>query len=232
LQSLKNHKNHRHLIEEIRRTALTLEKQNWHVMFNWIRAHAGYHGNELADKLPKEAAGKETIAYDLIPISAIARQGRDRSLELWQKQWDSSTKGRATKEFFPNVQERLNTKLIVTSQFTAFVSGHGLTRSYLHRFRRIESPDCPCGGGSQTTDRLLFHCVSLQEDRERLIGNIARLDSWPVSKRQLESKHIKEFIRFTRNIDFTKFLTCNLKCFHNLQCTDETNLKTSKISVF
>jgi hypothetical protein len=154
--------------------------------------------------LAKEATGKETIAYDRIPISAIARQGRDRSLELWQKQWDNSTNGRATKEFFPNVHDRLNTKLTITPQFTAFVSAHGLTRSYLHRFGIIESPDCPCGGGSQTTDHLLFYCASLQEDRERLIGNIARIDSWPVSKRQLGSKHIKQFIRFTSKIDFTK----------------------------
>jgi hypothetical protein len=103
--------------------------------------------------------------------------------------------------------------------------------SYLHRFRIIESPDCPCGGGSQTTDHLLFDCASLQEDRECLIGNIARLDSWPVSKRQLGSKHIKQFIRFTSNIDFTKLWTYNLKCFHNLQFTHAMNLKTSKISV-
>jgi hypothetical protein len=64
-----------------------------------------------------------------------------------------------------------------------------------------------------------------------LIGNIARLDSWPVCKRQLGSKDIKQFIRFTSKMDFTKLWTYNLKCFHNLHCTHETNLKTSKISV-
>ena len=36
LQSLKNPKNHRHLIDEIRRRAISLGKQNWHITFTWI----------------------------------------------------------------------------------------------------------------------------------------------------------------------------------------------------
>jgi ribonuclease HI len=26
-----------------------LETQNWLIEFNWIKVHAGHHGNELAD---------------------------------------------------------------------------------------------------------------------------------------------------------------------------------------
>ena len=59
LQSLKNPKNHEHLIDEIRKTAISVEKQNWHITLTWIRAHIGHYGNELADKLAKEAAGKD-----------------------------------------------------------------------------------------------------------------------------------------------------------------------------
>jgi ribonuclease HI len=41
LQSLKNTKNHKYLIEEIRKTAIALEKRNWTITFTWIKAHAG-----------------------------------------------------------------------------------------------------------------------------------------------------------------------------------------------
>jgi ribonuclease HI len=68
LRFFNNPKNHRHLIDEIRKTALSLEKHNWYITFTWVRAHAGHYGNELADKLAKEAAGKEIISYDRIPI--------------------------------------------------------------------------------------------------------------------------------------------------------------------
>jgi len=53
--SLKNAKNRKHLIEEIRRKTNDLEKENWHIDFTWIKAHAGNSRNDLADKLAKEA---------------------------------------------------------------------------------------------------------------------------------------------------------------------------------
>jgi ribonuclease HI len=78
--------NHRHLIDEIKKTALSLEKHNWHITFTWILAHAGHYGNELADKLAKEAAGKEIISYNRIPIYETVQQLREKSLKQWQMQ--------------------------------------------------------------------------------------------------------------------------------------------------
>jgi ribonuclease HI len=61
LHSLKNTKNHNYLIEEIRKTAVALEKHNWTITFTWIKAHTGIYRNELADKLAKEATRKDDI---------------------------------------------------------------------------------------------------------------------------------------------------------------------------
>jgi len=137
LQSLKNPKNHRHLIDEIRKNTLTLGKHNWQITFTWIKAHVGHQGNELADKLAKEAAGEEMITYNRIPICEIVQQSREESLKEWQTQWDRTTKASTTKEFFPNVKDRLKTKITITPHFTAFVISHGKTKSYLHRFKII-----------------------------------------------------------------------------------------------
>jgi hypothetical protein len=68
----------------------------------------------------------------------------------------------------------------------------------------IESPDCPCGGGSQTVDHLIFDCTILQDERERLIGKISRHDNWPVTKSQMGNKYIKYFRQFTNSINFKK----------------------------
>ena len=61
LHSMKNRKNHAFLIEEIRRKVTEMEKEKWKITFSWIKAHAGYQGNELADKLAKEAANDRDI---------------------------------------------------------------------------------------------------------------------------------------------------------------------------
>jgi len=73
LESLKNPKNHTHLIEQIRKKVIELENQNWTIEFNWIKAHAGHQGNELADQLAKEAAtsSDKNECYSRIPKSTV-----------------------------------------------------------------------------------------------------------------------------------------------------------------
>jgi hypothetical protein len=99
-------------------------------------------------------------------------------LKEWQKQWDSTSKAPTTKEFFSNIKDRLKTKIILTPNLAALIASHGKTKSYLHRIKIIDTPDCPCGGGSQTVDHLIFDCSILQDERERLIGKISRHDNW------------------------------------------------------
>ena len=107
----------------------------------------------------------------------MGQQQRERSLKKWQMQWDITTKAATTKEFFPNIKIRLSTKITPTPNFTALATSHGNIKAYLHRFKIIESPDCPCGGDNQTVDHIIFECSILQDERERLIGKIARQDN-------------------------------------------------------
>jgi hypothetical protein len=74
LLSLKNGKNRKHLIEQIRRKTTDLEKENWYIEFTWIKAHSEISGNELADKLVKEATENSEICYNKITRSEIERQ--------------------------------------------------------------------------------------------------------------------------------------------------------------
>jgi len=37
------------------------------------------------------------------------------------------------------------------TKLTGIVTGHGKTRAYLHRFKIIEEPTCPCGTAEKTT---------------------------------------------------------------------------------
>jgi ribonuclease HI len=83
LQSLKNTKNHNYLIQEIRKK---LEKHNWTIVFTWIKTHTGNYGNELANKLAKEATRNDDISFNRIPKSEIVQQVSDQSIAKWQIQ--------------------------------------------------------------------------------------------------------------------------------------------------
>jgi len=50
---------HTFLTEEVRQTVHELETREWKIRLRWLKAHAGRSGNELADKLAKEASEKQ-----------------------------------------------------------------------------------------------------------------------------------------------------------------------------
>jgi hypothetical protein len=129
---------------------------------------------------------------------------RDQSIAKWQIQWNRTAKGSTTKQFFQTIKDRLTTKIKLTPNFTTIVTAHGKTKAYLHRFKIIESPECPCDGGNQTVDHLIYDCTKLQRERERekLISNVLKQDNWPVNKSDLVNKHIKHFSQFVNSIDF------------------------------
>jgi hypothetical protein len=78
-------------------------------------------------------------------------------------------------------------RIPLTPEFTALVTGHGKTKSYLHRFKLAEDPTCPCNQGPQTPDHIIYDCDIIEAQRRYLI-----------------SKYLKVFIIFVQLIDFEK----------------------------
>jgi hypothetical protein len=64
-----------------------------------------------------------------------------------QRQWEETTKGAITKEFFPGVERRLTANLNLSPK-TTIMTGHGNIRPYLHRLKIIGIPQCQCKHGT------------------------------------------------------------------------------------
>ena len=89
-------------------------KENWPIDFTWIKAHSGHSGNELADKIAKETIKNSEVCYKKIPKSEIERQEAVNIIAKWQLQWDDTAKGRATKQYFPDIKERKKATRTIT----------------------------------------------------------------------------------------------------------------------
>jgi hypothetical protein len=59
---------------------------------------------------PEEAIRNKEINYNKIPKCQIVQRAIQQSIEKWQTQWEQTTKGLITKQFFPNIKERLKKK--------------------------------------------------------------------------------------------------------------------------
>jgi hypothetical protein len=133
-------------------------------------------------------------------LKVIKSELEATSVEKWRREWDNTIKGKITKDYFPEVAGRLNTKIHNTQNLTTMITGHGNIKTYLHRFKIADSPKCSCGHNDQTTEHLLLDCTLLNKERDTLISAVSRTDDWPINKHILIRKHYKAFTRFTNQI--------------------------------
>jgi len=139
-----------------------MTRTSWEISLCWIKAHSGILGNELADTLAKKAMLNESLTedYNRIPKRALTRE-IEESVKKWQRNWTQTTEGSITKEYFPNVEERLKMKINLTQNLAAILTGRGKTKAYLHHFKIIKEPTCPCGTAEQTMDHVIYECKKL-----------------------------------------------------------------------
>jgi hypothetical protein len=136
-----------------------------------------------------------------IPKSAVLSQLKEESARKWQIGWNQTTKGSTTKEYFPDIQERLKMKLNHSGNLTTILTGHGNIKAYLYRFHIREDPTCPCGKGDQTTEHIIYDCDRLKKERDRLrMAVMRKKNEWPTSKRNLIIRHYNEFSKFINSI--------------------------------
>ena len=84
-------------------------------------------GNELAGTLAKGAATNMDLAenYKKIPKRVVMSDLTEMSIQTWQRQWEQTTKGAITKEYFPVVNERLKMNIKCTPNLSTIIVGHG-----------------------------------------------------------------------------------------------------------
>jgi len=96
------------LIELIRIKLIALAHIKWIVYFGWVKGHAGREGNELVDRLAKEAAVEDgPVVYNKMPREVILTREKYNGILMWEQQWMYTGKEAVKKAYFPSVRNRL-----------------------------------------------------------------------------------------------------------------------------
>jgi len=78
-----------------------------------------------------------------VPKSVVLSELVNKNVAKWQGECTQSTKGRTTKEFSPDVTERLKMKINLTQNFTTMVTSHGKNKLIFTPFQNNRRADMP-----------------------------------------------------------------------------------------
>jgi hypothetical protein len=80
------------------------------IKIHWTPGHANVNGNEIADRLAKEAAKEakqnQSDSHNTITKQDVKKAARDHITEKWQSRWNFSNRGR----FYHNFHHQVKTK--------------------------------------------------------------------------------------------------------------------------
>jgi ribonuclease HI len=151
------------------------------VTLQWIKAHVGHAGNELADSWAKKATTTPTeIVEPFLPLSLkwIKSKIDNYILREWTFRWQSTATARQTKIFFPKPNPQISKKLLSLDRLTfgqafRWISGHNylLRHCNLLHPEHFPNPTCRlCHSEPETSSHLLLDCPANSGLRRKIFG--------------------------------------------------------------
>jgi hypothetical protein len=135
-----------------------------------VKGHNDVPGNEAADALAKAASvDGQAVSCPVLLISYQHYKHKIRfsTDDIWQQEWNQSSKGRLTHSIFPRVPIGADLQILLDNQnnnirslvFQA-LTGHIPVNAYLSRFKLKPNEACEfCGASTEDVTHLLVYCA-------------------------------------------------------------------------
>ncbi|XP_060593901.1 uncharacterized protein LOC132748336 [Ruditapes philippinarum] len=190
-------KTHKVLSTEILQLRKELELADVTVNFDWTPGHAGIKGNDLADRLAKEAAkeAEEMETEDSLFVTSqsdIRHSARESVRIKWQRRWEIVETGRHLYGLKPQVQpKKINFHgLSNQRQLLQLQSGYCLN-DYLNKIGAKNTSLCNCGE-VETVTHFIEDCTLYETSRENLKKEIFLKTGISVFTKELLLSDIQE----------------------------------------
>ncbi len=150
------------------------------VTLQWIKAHVGHPGNEMADSLAKRGALMPAPEigpgpFGPTPQSFLKSVMRAYLMESWEEAWRLKEPCRQTKIWLPKPNPHkgkimVKLKRLTLGTVTRWITGHNFLRRHQHLLdpTNYRSPTCRlCYHEDETSSHLLLNCPTLDATRLR-----------------------------------------------------------------
>ena len=171
------------LVANCKRKINQLARRNT-VSLNWIPAHVGHRGNEVADRLAKRGAAlPEPDRIPPIPVSAVKQEIFRWEQSAHRKTWrrravdkDGKTFCRQTRMFLPDPNPRLWKKIRKYNIrkikiLTQMITGHSTLQRHLEVMKIIPDGTCEqCLDEDETVQHFICDCEAFHSPRREILG--------------------------------------------------------------
>ena len=165
------------LISQIKSLLNQLQSTAFEVSIHWTPGHATIAGNEIADRLAKDAAqqaSKMPMDTSVVTSQDIKSAAKKSIISKWQQRWDISETGRFLYTFKPLVDGKLYLDLPSKDLFPIIHqlrTGYCKLNEYRFKVNQCESLECDCGE-IETVQHFLLECPLYEEERDQLLKNL------------------------------------------------------------
>ncbi len=184
------------------------------IAVEWVKAHEGTVGNELADALAKR--GTITVTQGCEPWLPINRDRNKQSItshidKVWQKRWDRESTCKMAKAFLPEVDRtRLNhvkrESVLNLQLMMAIITNHGFFGAHLNKLNKNYDPTCGlCDREKETSYHIYAECSETVHFRSREQKSPGEILRWFTEKFYLMHLYNNNILEYEE----TKFTTIN-----------------------
>jgi len=168
LHSFKSQQARQDIIYEILELHTRICQMGITIKLTWVPSHVGVKGNEVVDRLAKQASKQEEVEIVITISKAEAKaQIRSKINKKWQAHWDAEEKGR----HLYNIQQKVGTERVTGRKrregiiFTRLRIGHCGLNKYLHIVGKHISGRCEFCENIETVEHVIFECQKYERER-------------------------------------------------------------------
>ena len=176
---------------------------NSEVMLCWIPGHVGIEGNNLADKVAKDATKLNTKHFKKVSFSDVKELVRTKITQKWQQKWNILVNGAKTPlaEIILKVNQTKHCEKLTRTEclkYNRLRVGH---TKFVKQFmvKQEEVPECLECGTILTVKHVLVECGNYYHERNTIFGR------GPLNIRELltsnDESSIRKVLQFFKDIN-------------------------------